>query len=128
MRDYQASDFCSIENGIKYIFARMGAIYGAAFTRHWEGVDEVVTRETWGDILGRYATYKPVMDFALAHVGKFVPSAVEFKELCAQAGGIPDKPQTLITKQPTTEERVAIAKAKGEAMAKIKAFTRSVVA
>lgn len=128
MRDYQASDFCSVENGIKYIFARIGAVYGAQFTRHWEGVNDAIVRQTWGEILGRYATYKPAMDFALKHMGKFIPSAIEFKELCEQAGGIPDEPKTLITKQPTTEERIAIAKAKGEAMAKIKEFTRSVVA
>lgn len=128
MRTYSASDFCSLENGIKYIFARMGAIYGAQFTRHWEGVDQAITRQTWGEILGRYATYKPSMDFALKHMGKFVPSAIEFKELCSQAGRIPEKPHSQIEKQPTTEERVEIARAKGEAMAKIKEFTKSVVA
>ncbi len=128
MQTYSANDFCSIENGVKYLFARMGSIYGASFTRHWEGIDESLTRQTWGEILGRYATYKPSMDFALKHLGKFVPSAIEFKELCSQAGRIPDKPHTLIEKQLTTEERIAVAKAKGEAMAQIAKFTRKVVA
>jgi hypothetical protein len=127
MKPYIASDFCTLENGIKYLFARMGAIYGSQFTRHWEGVDEAITRQTWGEILGRYATYKPTMDFALKHMGKFVPSAIEFKDLCSQAGRIPDKPETLIEKQPTTEEKIAIARAKGEAMAKIAEFTGKVV-
>jgi len=128
MQTYSANDFCSIENGVKYLFARMGSIYGASFTRHWEGIDESLTRQTWGEILGRYATYKPSMDFALKHLGKFVPSAIEFKELCSQAGRIPDKPHTMIEKQLTTEERIAVAKAKGEAMAQIAKFTRKVVA
>ena len=128
MQTYSANDFCSIENGVKYLFARMGSIYGASFTRHWEGIDECLTRQTWGEILGRYATYKPSMDFALKHLGKFVPSAIEFKELCSQAGRIPDKPHTMIEKQLTTEERIAVAKAKGEAMAQIAKFTRKVVA
>lgn len=126
MQTYLASDFCSPENGIKYLFARMGAIYGASFTRHWEGVDESLTRQTWGEMLGRYSTYKPSMDFALKHMGKFVPSAIEFKELCSQGPRIPDKPHTMIEKQLTTEEKVAIARAKGEAMEKIAQFTRSV--
>ena len=128
MPTYCASDFCSSENGIKYLFARMGAIYGASFTRHWEGLDQAIVRQTWGEILGRYATYRPSLDFALKHMGKFVPSAIEFKELCSQAGRIPDKPHTMIEKQLTTEERIAVARAKGEAMAKIAQFTRKVAA
>jgi hypothetical protein len=83
MQTYCANDFCSVDNGIKYLFARMSAIYGASFTRHWEGVDQVIVRQTWGELLGRYATYKPSMDFALKNMGKFVPSAIEFKELCS---------------------------------------------
>ena len=128
MPTYCADDFCSTENGIKYLFAQMGAIYGASFTRHWEGIDESLTRQTWGEILGRYATYKPSIDFALKNLGKFVPSAIEFKELCSQAGRIPDKPHTMIEKQLTTEEKVALAKAKGEALVQIAKFTRKVVA
>lgn len=128
MQAYSDKDFCSSENGIKYLFSRMGAIYGAMFTRHWEGVDQSITRQTWGDLLGRYSTYKPSMDFALKHMSKFVPSAVEFKELCTQGPRIPDKPHTMIEKQLTTEERIAVARAKGEAMAKIAQFTKKVVA
>ena len=125
---YSQADFCTIDQGLDYIFGRLGAIYGAAFTRHWDGVDLSMVRQTWGELLGRYATYKPNMDFALKNLGKFVPSAIEFKELCAQAGRIPDKPNTMIEKQLTTEERIAVAKAKGEAMAQIAKFTRKVVA
>lgn len=125
---YSQADFCTIDQGLDYIFGRLGAIYGAAFTRHWDGVDLSMVRQTWGELLGRYATYKPNMDFALKNLGKFVPSAIEFKELCSQAGRIPDKPHTMIEKQLTTEERIAVAKAKGEAMEKIAQFTRRVVA
>jgi len=125
---YSQADFCTIDQGLDYIFGRLGAIYGAAFTRHWDGVDLSMVRQTWGELLGRYATYKPNMDFALKNMGKFVPSAIEFKELCSQAGRIPDKPHTMIEKQLTTEERIAVAKAKGEAMEKIAQFTRRVVA
>ena len=125
---YSQADFCTIDQGLDYIFGRLGAIYGAAFTRHWDGVDLSMVRQTWGELLGRYATYKPNMDFALKNLGKFVPSAIEFKELCSQAGRIPDKPHTMIEKQLTTEERIAVAKAKGEAMAQIAKFTRKVVA
>jgi hypothetical protein len=125
---YSQTDFCTQDQGLDYIFGRLGAIYGAAFTRHWDGVDLSMVRQTWGELLGRYATYRPSMDFALKNMGKFIPSAIEFKDLCSQAGRIPDKPHTMIEKQLTTEEKVAVAKAKGEAMAQIAKFTRKVVA
>ena len=125
---YSQTDFCTLDQGLDYIFGRLGAIYGAAFTRHWDGVDLSMVRQTWGELLGRYATYRPSMDFALKNMGKFIPSAIEFKDLCSQAGRIPDKPHTMIEKQLTTEERIAVAKAKGEAMAQIAKFTRKVVA
>lgn len=128
MQTYSAKDFCSVDNGIKYLFARMGAIYGASFTRHFEGVDQAIIRQTWGEILGRYATYRPSLDFALKHMSKFVPSAVEFKELCTQGPRIPDAPHTMIEKQLTTEEKVAQAKAKGEAMKQWRKFLGKVVA
>lgn len=128
MQTYCANDFCSTENGIKYLFARMGAIYGASFTRHWEGVDQAIIRQTWGEILGRYATYRPSLDFALKHMGKFVPSAIEFKELCTQGPRIPEKPHSIITKQPTQDELAVTAKQKAEAMQAIAKFTGKVVA
>lgn len=123
MPAYCASDFCSTENGIKYLFARMGAIYGASFVRHWDGVDQSVIRQTWGEILGRYATYRPSLDFALKNMGKFVPSAIEFKELCTQGPRIPDRPHSIITKQPTQHELAMTAQAKEEALQKIRSFT-----
>lgn len=127
MSNYSEADFCTPDQGLDYIFGRLGAIYGASFARHWEGVDLRLVRQAWGELLSRYATYKPSMDFALKHMGKFVPSAIEFKELCSQGPRIPYKPHTMIEKQLTTEERIAVARAKGEAMAKIAQFTRKVV-
>lgn len=122
MPAYCANDFCSVENGIKYLFARMGAIYGASFTRHWEGVDQAIIRQTWGEILGRYATYRPSLDFALKNMGKFVPSAIEFKELCTQGPRIPDKPHSMIEKQPTQAELAVTAAEKEKARAQMAKF------
>lgn len=125
MLAYSQSDFCTPDQGLDYIFGKMGAIYGASFTRHWESVDLSLVRQTWGEILGSYATYRPTIDFALKHMGKFVPSAIEFEELCSQAVRIPDRPHTMIEKQLTTEERIAVARAKEEALQKIRLFTGS---
>lgn len=124
---YLASDFTTVDNGLDYIFGKMGAIYGASFTRHWDGVDLELVRQTWKEMLGVYATYKPTLDFALNSMDKsFIPSAIAFKDLCSQAGRIPVKPEVTITHQKTQAEIDRDAKAKEEAFAKIKAFTRNI--
>jgi hypothetical protein len=125
--DYSASDFTTPDNGLDYVFGKMGAIYGASFTRHWDNVDPSLIRQTWKDLLGVYCTYKPTLDFALNSMNtKYIPSALEFKELCSQAGRIPVKPEATITHQRTQEELAKIAIAKEEALAKIKQWTSKV--
>jgi len=128
MLAYLESDFTNADNGMDYVFGKMGAIYGATFTRHWDGVDLGLVRQTWKEMLGIYATYKPTLDFALNSMNKsFVPSAIEFKDLCSQAGRIPVKPEATLTHQKTQAEIEAGAKMREEAMAKIKEFTRKVM-
>ena len=69
--------------GLDYIFARMSAIYGATFLRHWEGIDASLVRKTWSEILGDFLQDKKKMDFALENMdSKFPPSALEFRSLC----------------------------------------------
>jgi len=124
MSDYLASDFTTTDNGLDYIFGKMGAIYGAAFTRHWDGVNLGLVRQTWKEMLGIYATYKPTLDFALNSMDKsFIPSAIAFKDLCSQAGRIPVKPDATITHQKTQAEIEKAKIAKEEALAKIKQWT-----
>lgn len=105
MSNYSDKDFCTPDQGLDYIFAKMGAIYGASFTRHWDGVDLGLVRATWREMLGVYATYRPTIDFALRAMDKaFVPSAIAFKDLCSQAGRIPVKPERTIIHQKTQAE------------------------
>ena len=97
MSDYLESDFCKPEEGLDYLFARMGAIYGATFIRHWEGVNVEIIRDTWLDILGVYATYRPSMDAALKLMdATYIPSALTFKKLCEVGPKIPFKPHAVI--------------------------------
>jgi len=124
---YSASDFTSPDNGLDYVFGKMGAIYGAQFTRHWDNVDASLIRQTWKELLGVYATYKPCLDFALnAMSDKYIPSALEFKNLCVQAGRIPVKPEATITLQKTQAEIAQAAKDKEIALAKIKEWTTKI--
>lgn len=125
MSVYLESNFCSSEHGLDYIFAKMGAIYGASFTRHFEGVDPNIVRDTWKEVLGVYATHKPHMDFALKNMDKtFPPSAIAFYELCQQAGRIPIKPEKTITHQKLESQKIADQIAKEEALKKIREFTK----
>ena len=124
MLDYSASDFTSADNGLDYVFGKMGAIYGASFTRHWDGVDLSLVRQTWKEMLGVYATYKPTLDFALNSMDKsFIPSVIAFKELCSHAGRIPVKPEATITHQKTQAEIEKARIDKEIALAKIKQWT-----
>jgi len=125
--EYRESDFCQPEQGLDYIFGKMGAIYGAAFMRHWDGVDIKLVRQTWLEILGRHATYRPIMDWALTHMNPdYPPSALAFKDLCTKMRlRIPDKPNTIITKQLTEEEKQVIAKNKELAIKQMAEFSKA---
>jgi hypothetical protein len=54
----------------------------------------------------------------------FIPSALAIKDLCQQGPRIPDKPNFMIEKQLTTEEKLELAKQKAIALDAIKKFTQ----
>lgn len=105
MYDYLESDFCKPDEGLDYVFARMGAIYGATFIRHWEGVNLEIVRDTWIDIVGIYLTYRPKLDQAIKGMDdKFIPSALTFKKLCQTGDPIPRKPHSELTYERYTKD------------------------
>ena len=107
MSDYLESDFCDPDQGLDYLFARMGAIYGATFIRHWEGVDLEIVRDTWKEVLGIYLTYRPSMDSALkAMDDTYIPSALAFKKLCILGPRIPRKPHSELRYEPQETTRL----------------------
>jgi hypothetical protein len=121
MSNYSDDDFCSADDGMDYIFATMGAIYGASFKRNWEGSDLEFVRDVWMQQLGRFATYKPTIDYALSRMkGEFPPSAITFRDYCNAGPAIPEKPQVLIEKQLTQYEKARLELRKAEALEKLK--------
>lgn len=119
MSNYSEADFCSVDQGLDYIFVYMGSIYGAPFNRHWEGMELSVVRQVWQETLGVFLTYKPSLDFALKKMNEdYPPSAIKFRNLCNSGPRIPVKPVLLITKQRTKAqiEATEIAKAKAKAL------------
>ena len=116
MSAYLETDFCSPDDGLDYIFGRMMAIYGASFSRHFDGVDPGLVRQEWKKQLGNFLTYRPSMDFAIDSLdGDFVPSAIKFRNLCNAGPEIPVKPVPQITRQRTQAEIAATEAAKAKA-------------
>ena len=126
MSNYSETDFCSIEEGLDYIFGYMGAVYGASFSRHWENIDPSLVRHVWAKELGRFLTYKPSLIYAVEHLPPtFIPSAVAFRLTCNGGPRIPERPHTMITKQPTQYETARAEIIKSEALAKLAELRRS---
>jgi hypothetical protein len=120
--EYKESDFCTKEDGILYVFKMFSIIYGARFTSHWGEMNVNSVMDVWKNMIGNYLTYRPTIDFALKNLDSsgFVVTPMAFIELCKQAPRIPVKPERTITHQPTQQEMIKNAKAKEEAIAKIR--------
>jgi hypothetical protein len=97
----------------------MMAIFGTPFNRHFDGIDPEFVRQEWKNQLGRFLTYRPSMDFAIAKLeGEFIPSAIKFRNLCNAGPAIPVKPVIQIERKKTLHEQIQADKAKAEALAK----------
>lgn len=122
---WNASDFCDPDTGFDYVFSKMNAIYGATFANHWRDVDTNLVRQVWIEECSRGLTYRPKMDYALQHMNPDrPPSALAFKKLLMDGPRIPDKPETLITRQPTLHEQIAATAAKEKALAMLREMTQ----
>ena len=117
--EYKESDFCTKEDGIRYVFKMFSIIYGSKITNHWGDMNVSAVMDVWKEMIGNYLTYRPILDFALKNLDPagFVTTPMAFAELCKQAGRIPVKPSQTITHQKTQEELIKDVKAKEEAMA-----------
>jgi hypothetical protein len=120
MSNYLENDFCTADQGLDYIFGRMMAIFGAPFNRHFDGLDPEFVRQEWKKQLGKFLTYRPSMDFAIAKLdGEFIPSAIKFRNLCNAGPEIPVKPLPRLERKPTLHEQMQADKVKAEALAKL---------
>ncbi len=118
---WREQDFCTVDQGMDYIFGKMGAIYGAMFTRNWAGVDPTLIRQVWADECGRMLTYRVKLDYALKHMNPDrPPTALQFKALLNAGPLIPDKPDFHLEVKKTPEQVAADAKRADEARAMIR--------
>lgn len=122
---WNQNDFCDADTGFDYVFTKMNATYGAAFANNWKNVDADIIRQTWKEVCGIGLTYRPKMDYALQYMNPDrPPSALAFAKLLNDGPRIPDKPHTMVTRQPTIHEKIATEKAKQEALAKLRELTQ----
>jgi len=120
MFEYSENDFCSEDEGLDYIFTKLGAIFGATFMRHFDGLNSEVVRSVWKEQIGKFLTYRPSMDFAIQHLNAdFIPSAIKFRELCNAGPAIPTK-QLKLENNPKAFNPVDHDKAKTEGLEKLK--------
>ena len=125
MSNYSETDFCTPEQGLDYIFGYMSGVYGGSFTRHWEQVEPELVRSVWQKELGRFLTYKPLLDYALSHLPpNMPPSAIAFRNTCNAGPAIPVKPVVRIERQQTQYEKARTEMLKSEALAKLKELQR----
>jgi len=124
--EYKESDFCTKEDGIRYVFKMFSIIYGSKITNHWGDMNVSAVMDVWKEMIGNYLTYRPILDFALKNLDPkgFVTTPMAFADLCKQAGRIPVKPSQTLTHQKTEIELQNDVKLKEEALNKIKQFTR----
>jgi hypothetical protein len=120
MSDYSENDFCTEDDGLDYIFTKLGAIFGATFMRHFDGLQSEVVREVWKEQIGKFLTYRPSMDFAIQHLNsEFIPSAIKFRELCNSGPSIPSN-QLKLENNPTPLSFEDQEKVKAEGLEKMR--------
>jgi len=120
MSHYSELDSCSQDEGLDYIFTYMSAVYGSSFDRHFETSEPQMVRKIWMELIGKFLTFKPSMDFALKHLHpEFPPSAIKFRDLCNLGPSLPPT-QTLIEYKPKIFNQEEQEKAKSEGLEKMK--------
>ena len=106
------TEFFDVDDGLDYVFARMSAIYGSAFARHWDGIEPTLIRQEWKRQLGNFLTFQPSLDYAFDRLsGDFIPSAIKFREFC-NAGPVIPRNELQITYNPTPVSPEVVAEAK----------------
>lgn len=77
---------------IDRLFERLGATYGAQWTRQWQDIPMVDVKTAWAHELDVFSGSLHRLAWALENLPARCPNAIEFKALCRQAPA-PDVPQ-----------------------------------
>jgi hypothetical protein len=80
---------------IDRLFERLGATYGASWTRQWDVVPMNDVKSAWAHELAGYAGRLEAVAWALENLPERCPNAIEFRNLCrtAPAPQVPKLPE-----------------------------------
>lgn len=70
---------------IDRLFERLGASYGAQWTRQWQDVPMVDVKTAWANELDVFSNSLHRVAWALENLPPKCPNVIEFKNLCRQA-------------------------------------------
>lgn len=76
---------------IDRLFERLGATYGAQWTRMWDTVPLNDVKSLWAHELGAFSSRLEAIAWALENLPPEAPNAIEFKQLCRLAPLPPEK-------------------------------------
>lgn len=91
---------------IDRLFERLGATYGAAWTRQWVDVPMNDVKTAWAHELQGYATNLQPIAWALENLPERCPNVIEFRNLCrhAPAPEVPRLPEPKIDPERLKQE------------------------
>lgn len=67
------------------LFERLGATYGASWTRQWDAVPINDVKSAWAHELSSYSHRLQALAWALENLPDRCPNAIEFRNLCRMA-------------------------------------------
>lgn len=118
---------------IDRLFERLGATYGASWSRQWETVPMNDVKSAWAHELGVYANRLEAVAWALENLPERCPNAIEFRNLCriAPAPETPKLPEPKADPQRVAAELAKLGPLRKQAAASSwdhKAWARRIVA
>lgn len=102
---------------IDRLFQRLGATYGAAWTRQWADVPIGDVKSAWSHELSGFSERLDALAWALENLPARPPNVIEFKQLCRNAPA-PEMPKLPEPKADPERLRAELAKL-GEMRAKL---------
>jgi hypothetical protein len=77
---------------IDRLFERLGATYGAAWRRMWDGVPLADVKTAWAHELGGFGPHLHMLAWALENLPEIPPNVIQFRNLAKRAPA-PEQPR-----------------------------------
>jgi hypothetical protein len=118
---------------IDRLFERLGATYGASWTRQWDVVPMNDVKSAWSHELAGFAGRLEAVAWALENLPERCPNAIEFRNLCrtAPAPQVPKLPEAKADPERLKAELAKLGQLRAKAVASTsvghKAWARRII-